>query len=241
MTLVNETDYPFSQVEERELLEGAQGGCRRSLNRLMSAYEAQIGDLIARHGRGVLSEEEARQAGREGLWEAILSYDTHSPARLWSVREGRGQVFSAIMRRAKQVEWQERRAGGHLCSWSEEEVQAELTQRTRVSAVQEALWAMMAGLPERLQQVLVAYYGWEGSRPATYSQIGSQLGYSHSRIWQLHQEALARLSHPSHSYHLRQLLGRHTLADYLAAQRRVQRWLWRRSGRGQEVDNGQSC
>lgn len=237
MTLLKEADYPFSQVEERGLLEAAQGGCRRSLNRLMAAYEDQIGVLITQHGRGLLSEEEARQAGREGLWEAILSYDAHSPERLWSLRGALGQVYGAIWGRAKRVEWQARRAGWRERPWSDEAVEREWAQREEVRAVQAALWEMMASLPERLQQVLGAYYGWDGERPATYRQIGQQLGYSHSRIWQWHQEALARLSHPSHSYQLRQLLGRHTLADYLAAQRRVQRWLWRRSGRGQEVDN----
>jgi RNA polymerase sigma factor (sigma-70 family) len=235
MNFVKEKEYPFSREEEARLIERAQAGCQRSLNRLMAAYEGLIGELIARHGRGGLSEGEARQAGREGLWEAILSYDVQSPDRFWSVREGMGQVFCAIMGRAKQVEWQERRAGWHLRSWRDEEVQAELGERARVTAVQEALGEMMASLPERLQQVLVCYYGFDGQRPATYRQIGEEWGYSHSRIWQLHQEALARLSHPSLSYQLRQLLGRHRLTDYLAAQRRVQRWLRRRGGRAQEV------
>jgi RNA polymerase sigma factor (sigma-70 family) len=239
MSFKKEKDAPFSREEEGELIEEAQAGCQRSLNRLLAAYERPIGELIARHGRGRLSEGEAQQAGREGLWEAILSYDVQSPDRFWSVREGMGQVFCAIMGRAKQVEWQERRASWHLRSWSDEGVQAELAQREQVTAVQEALWEMMAALPERLQQVLVAYYGLAGGRPATYRQIGPQMGYSHSRIWQLHQEALARLSHPSLSYPLRQLLGRHTLADYLAAQRRVQRWLRRRGGRRQEVADAQ--
>jgi len=239
MTVMNDKEVLFSREEETRLIEAAQAGCQRSLNRLMAAYEEPIGALIARQGRGRLSEAEARQAGREGLWQAILSYDLHSPDRLWSVRAGMGQVYSAIMGRAKQVEWQTRRADWHLCSWSDEGVQAELAQRAEVRAVPEALGEMLADLPERLQQVLIAYYGLDGGRPATYRQIGPQLGYSHSRIWQLHQEALARLSHPSMSYRLRRLLGRHSLADYLAAQRRVQCWLRRRGGRDQEVADAQ--
>ena len=90
---------------------------------------------------------------------------------------------------------------------------------------------MLAALPERLQQVMVAYYGLDGERPATYRQIGPEMGYSHGSIWVWQHEALARLSHPSMSYRLRSLLGRQSLADYLKAKRRTARWLRRRAGR----------
>ena len=40
---------------------------------------------------------------------------------------------------------------------------------------------MVGQLPERLGQVLSAYYGLDGQPPATYRKIGSQMGLSHSR------------------------------------------------------------
>ena len=45
------------------------------------------------------------------------------------------------------------------------------------------------------------------------------------------EKALVRLRHPAHSQMLRSLLGRHTLADYEAADALAQRWLRRRGGR----------
>jgi hypothetical protein len=82
-----------------------------------------------------------------------------------------------------------------------------------------------------LRQVVVARYGLDGSPPATYRQIGLQLGVSGERARQLHSEALVWMRHPAHSQALRTLLGRHTLADYHQADAEAQRWLARRGGR----------
>lgn len=89
----------------------------------------------------------------------------------------------------------------------------------------------MQRLPQRLQQVVVAYYGLDGEAPASYRQLGTRLGLSHERIQQLHDEALVWLRHPAHSQALRTLLQRHTLADYEAAAALAQRWLQKRAGR----------
>ena len=74
-------------------------------------------------------------------------------------------------------------------------------------------------------------YGLDGAPPAVYRQIGATLGLSGERARQLHTEALVWLRHPAHSYALRSLLGRHTLADYQTADALAQRWLQRRGGR----------
>jgi RNA polymerase sigma factor (sigma-70 family) len=237
MSILDETYAPFSPAEEAQLIQAAQAGCRVSLDRLMAAYEDQIGQVIALQGRGRLSEAEAWQAGRHGLWQAILSYEPHSPGRFWCLSAAIGQVSTAIWQEVKRVEWQERVAGWYLTGLNEAPAQADPAQRWAASQVQAVLGEMVAALPARLQQVMVAYYGLDGTCPATYRQIGLQLGYSHTRIWQWHQEALARLSHPSGSYRLRSLLGRHTLTDYLAARRRTRRWLRRRGGRPPEPDD----
>ena len=66
--------------------------------------------------------------------------------------------------------------------------------------------------------------------PATYAQLGRQLGVTGERARQLHQEALLWLQQPAHAQQWRSLLDRHTAADYaVAATRQTQ---WRARGRG---------
>ena len=95
----------------------------------------------------------------------------------------------------------------------------------------DALHALVTGLPERLQQLMVARYGLDGQGGRFYHEIGEQLGVSGERARQLHTAALVWLRQPAHSQHLRSLLGRHTLADYQWAEAQAQRWLRRRGGR----------
>jgi RNA polymerase sigma factor (sigma-70 family) len=85
-------------------------------------------------------------------------------------------------------------------------------------------------LPPRLQFVLTARYGWRGNPPATFRQIGEQLGVSRQRAYQLHQEGLRRLRQPALSYQLRAWLGKHTAAEYEAAAAATA--LWRQKGGG---------
>ena len=238
MSMLDEQSYPFSLADEVRLIEAAQAGCRASLNRLMAGYEEPLQQLVSQHGRGGLSEGEAQQVGREGLWQAILAYPTDSPVRFWTLGWGVGAVGCAILTTGQQTTWRRRRAGWRLTDLAAGPPARDPAEIWEGRQIQTALAQMLEILPERLQQVLVAYYGLDGDRPATYRQIGPRLGYSHTRIWQWQHEALARLSHPSHSYRLRSLLGRHTLAEYLTARRRVQRWLRRRGGRRQEGANG---
>jgi len=98
-------------------------------------------------------------------------------------------------------------------------------------SIAQALHDLVRRLPQRLRHVIVARYGVNGEPPITYRQIGVTLGLSGERARQLHTEALVWLRHPAHSYGLRSLLRRHTLADYQAADQLAQRWLRRRGGR----------
>ena len=97
--------------------------------------------------------------------------------------------------------------------------------------VRGALHDVVGGLPERLRSVIIARYGLAGKSATTYRQIGATLGLTGERARQLHTEALVWLRHPAHSQRLRSLLGRHTVADYEAADALAQRWLRRRGGR----------
>lgn len=237
MSIADEQISPFNQTEEARLIDAAQWGCRKSLNQLMEAYEPAIEAHIGRHGSGGLDKAEAQQVGREALWQAILDYPLDSPERLWSLHWGMGAVGCAILSVGKWEEWRRRRASWRLTGLSDDLTWPDPAQIWDAVQIQAVLDEMLARLPERLQQVMVAYYGLDGQRPATYRQIGPQMGYSHASIWLWQHEALARLSHPSHSYRLRSLLGRQSLADYLKAKRRTHRWLRRRGGRGAAVSN----
>jgi hypothetical protein len=53
----------------------AQAGCRESLNRLMAEHEGLVHAVVRRQVLGDLLFAEALQAGRIGLWRAILGYD----------------------------------------------------------------------------------------------------------------------------------------------------------------------
>lgn len=229
--LLDESWSPFSDQEERGLIREAQQGCQRSLNRLMAGYEQRLEALVGCHAKSCLSHQEALQAARLGLWQAIVAYEPGGGGRLWG--QAWGVVSTAIWQEAKRVEWRRRlRRFGQL---SLTEVDANMPMSLGDSLeIQAVLGEMVAQLPERLQYVLAAYYGLDGQPSLSVLQIGQALGLSRQRVWQLRQEALALLSHPGHSARLRTLLGRHTLADYLAARRRVQRWLRRRGGRSPE-------
>jgi RNA polymerase sigma factor (sigma-70 family) len=213
-------------VSEATLFHWAQAGCRASLNALMSRHDGLVQAIVRRQVLGDLPFSEALQAGRTGLWRAILGYD------LW-----RGVAFSTyawpcIMHQV----WKRVKARGPLpslpltaASLSQQEADPALLWEA--AAVQQALHELLQRLPKRLRQVVVARYGLDGTPPATYRQIATPLGLSAERARQLHTEALIWLRHPAHSQTLRSLLGRHTLSDYLAADAVAQCWLRRRGGR----------
>ena len=60
---------------EAKLYEQAQAGCRESLNQLMDCHEPLVLYAVKRQNLGDLAYQEAIQAGRIGLWQAILKYD----------------------------------------------------------------------------------------------------------------------------------------------------------------------
>jgi hypothetical protein len=94
--------------------------------------------------------------------------------------------------------------------------------------VHQALYALVARLPEPLHTVIVARYGLSGNPPHTFAAIGRSLGLTRQRAHQLHAEALLWLAHPAHSLALRQCLDRNTPADYRTYLARQRAWLRRR-------------
>jgi RNA polymerase sigma factor (sigma-70 family) len=220
------------QPTEAALFRQAQGGCRDNLNRLMAAHENLVHAVVRRQALGPLPFPEALQAGRIGLWHAILGYDPQrGPAfSTYAWTAIMHQVWLAVKvaeRTDAKLEPQVRL--GHVASFALET--ADPAQTWEVAEVHAALWDLVRRLPEELRIVIVARYGLAGQGRTFYGPIGARLGLSAERARQLHTEALIWLRQPAHSQRLRSLLGRHTLADYEAVEAETQRWLRWRGGR----------
>lgn len=218
----------FDTETEATLFMQAQGGCHDSLNRLMARHKGLVQAVVRRQALGALPFCEALQAGRVGLWHAILGYDptygTRFSTYAWPCIMR--QVWRAVKRHDRGMPIASLAPSDSL--WAQALDPAAIWND---QAVILALYALLQRLPTRLQRVIVARYGLAGSPPVSYRQLGAALGLSHERVRQLHIEALVWLRHPAHSQSLRSWLHRHTLADYQTADALAQRWLQRRGGR----------
>jgi len=214
------------------LFRQAQAGCRDSLARLMIVHEGLVHAVVRKQVLGDLPFAEALQAGRIGLWRAILGFDPQ-----------RGTAFStyawtSIMHQVwREVKLAERAHSQAVECLPLDETSSSMpgtadpAQAWEASAVRSAFWDLVARLPERLRIVILARYGLTGQGRAFYPRIGALLGVSAERARQLHTEALIWMRQPAHCQQLRSLLGRHTLADYEAVEAETQRWLRWRGGR----------
>ena len=211
----------------------AQAGCRESLNRLAETHDGLVHAVVRRQVLGDLPYTEALQAGREGLWRAILRFD---PTRGYAFSTYAWpsilhHVWRAVKLHTRALdEEQAERESAAYAEWRFTTC-ADPTTLVVAESVARALQALVAQLPQRLQTVLVARYGLDGRRPRFYREIGAQLGLSGERARQLHTEALVWLRHPARSSRLRSLLGRHRLSDYQWTEAEAQRWLRKRGGR----------
>ena len=215
---------------EARLFEQAQGGCQDSLDLIMARHEGLVVYAVNRQNLGDMPFKEAVQAGREGLWHAILGYDPH-----------RGMQFStyayvAIVRRVWQIvkrymaaNLQAHETGTWKIVLPHWQVGpgVQQTQEEQRESVQE----LVRRLPERLRRVISSYYGMDGSPTKYYREIGVEMGVTRQRIQQLHVEALVWLRHPAHSQELRELLQRYSQQEYEWAEELAQAWLRRRGGR----------
>ena len=202
----------------------AQAGCGESLNQLMARHDGLVQAVVRQQVLGELPFEEALQAGRIGLWRAILGFDPE-----------RGFAFSTYAWPSiKHRIWRAVKAYGRVGRTQAPFDPLEAPDPAVVwegKAIRRALLATVDRLPPRLAYVVVARYGLQGHTPFLYRQIGAALGLTKQRAHQLHAEALVRLRHPGASYRLRSLLDRHTLVDYEQADEEARRWLHQRGGR----------
>jgi len=184
----------------------------------MAEHEGLVHWVVRRQYLGTLSYGEALQAGRVALWQALQGYD---PTR--------GHAFSTYAVAAiTHAIWR-------AVSQTQPDPQEVLTPQPPQEApnledlvaetwLQQALYRLVARLPPRLGQIIVAHYGLAGYSPQSFTAIGQALGISRQRVQQLHAEALLWLAHPAHSLALRQCLGRNTIADYRAYLARQRAW-----------------
>ena len=177
----------------------------------MRAHEGLVHHVVRQQWRGHLGYEEAVQAGRVGLWRAILGFDPE-----------RGYAFStyasvAIARHvwravelAKRDEWTTRApASAASCQDPRGEVLAWEVKAT--------LEAMVKRLPRKQRWVVCIYYGLDGWGGCTLAQLGGRLGCSRQAVHYHLHKALVSLRHPVFSAVLRALLGRNRREDYLQA------------------------
>jgi RNA polymerase sigma factor (sigma-70 family) len=202
------------------------------VERALRDHEGLIHALIRREGSGALSYEEALQAGRIGLWRALLGYDpqrgTAFSTYAWvairrHIRRAATEIVKDAVLRSLPVSLDQAvDAAGSVSGRS-------LDESLDRALVHDALLALVFQLPDRLRQIIIARYGLDGVPPRSLRELGADLGLSHERIRQLQQEALAWLRHPAHSLCLRQRLDKNTVAEYRralalnAALRRVRR------------------
>jgi len=208
----------------------AQAGCQSSLNWLMSRHDGLVQAVVRRQVLGDLPFADALQAGRTGLWRAILGYDPQRGTKFCTY------AWPSIMRHIWRTVKQESR--DRLRSQLGAAVHAEVNRETDPGLVWEAreLQASLHGLVERLpddrlRSIVLARYGLAGGPPATYRQIGTVWGLSGERVRQLHMQALVWLRHPAHSYMLRSMVDRHRIGDYQDSDTQAQGWLRQRAGR----------
>ena len=211
------------------LFRQAQAGCRDSLARLMATHEKLVHAVVRKQVLGDLAFAEALQAGRIGLWHAILGFDpqrgTAFSTYAWTC------IMHRVWREVKLAERAQGQAGKRLPlgeAASSMGKDGDPARAWAALAVSSALWDLIVRLPERLRIVVLARYELTGQPQVFYTQIGAALGVSGERARQLHTEALIWLRQPAHSQQLRSLLGRQTRADYEAVEAETQRWLrWR--------------
>jgi RNA polymerase sigma factor (sigma-70 family) len=198
----------------------------------MAAHDGLVHAVERQQVLGHLPFPEAVQAGRIGLWRAILHFDpqrgTAFSTYAWTC------IMHRVWREVKLAERVQGQAERHLplaevASYAGED--RDPAHDWETFAVYSALWDLIAHLPERLRIVVLARYELTGQPQVFYVQIGAALGVSGERARQLHTEALIWLQQPAHSQQLRSLLDRHTLADYESVEAETQRWLQWRGGR----------
>ena len=225
-----EEESGFGWQTEATLIKQAQTGCQESLNHLLLRHEGLLHLVVQRQWLCTLPYDQAIQAGRQGLWRAILGFDLERKNRFSTY------AYAAIMRHVWAAVKAERRQLGREAPlgvlavyWYQ--TGADPARQRDEQEIGQSLRTLVKRLPQRMRRIIVAYYGLEGQEPQSLRAIGEQLGLTGERVRQLRNEALMWLRQPAHSQELRSLLARHTLVQYELADQLAQIELKRRGGR----------
>jgi len=202
----------------------AQQGCADCLDHLVRKNEALIPWVLQRLARGPLPYEEARQAGRIGLWKALLGFDL-----------ARGFAFSTYavvaIRRHIQLEVQRSQRFWRGPPYLPPTPQPDLVEQAHRSMLVAAVPRWVAQLSPRRANVVRSYYGLGGARPQLQRAIAQSLGVTPQRVQQLLQEARLLLALPLYSWELRRLLGRTSKQEVQIALRAYYRFCRKRRSR----------
>jgi RNA polymerase sigma factor (sigma-70 family) len=180
-------DYTTGGTEGAILLRQAQAGDPSSLAQLITDNERLVHHLVRRQWRGTLAYAEAVQAGRIGLWRAILGFD---PAR--------GTSFStyasvAIVRHVWRAVDETEKWTAEVAWQPQPDPGADPLTILLAAEVNAALHALVDELPHRQRWVIRRYYGLDGQGGGTLEQLGRQQGCSHQAIHAHRCRAIDRL------------------------------------------------
>lgn len=203
----------------------AQTGCRECLDALMGQHEGLVHTVLRRQWRGEVAYAELLQAGRIGLWQAVLHFD---PCQ--------GVAFStyagvAIARRIWQAVEQAQRPQGWLKRETPPDPLALAEERLWWREVRAALVAAIGRLPGRQRQVMLAVCGWDGRPARDLSQIGREWGVSRQAVAYWYYKALVALRLPAVSGPLRHLWDQDSRTSYRRSQALNRAWRRQRRGR----------
>ena len=196
----------------------AQRGCRDCQDSLVRQHEGLVHYVVRRQAGGELAYADMLQAGRIGLWQAVLHFDAERGVAFSTyacVAIERG-VWRAVARAGRPLGVLPTPAPMDLREVAEEAVWQADIQAALVEAVQR--------LPDRARQVLVEVYGLDGQPPRSLAVVGRRSGVSREAVRYWHNKALVLLRLPLFSARLRQVSGQDSRVAYACSQRLTRYW-----------------
>jgi RNA polymerase sigma factor (sigma-70 family) len=205
----------------------AQAGCRVCQDRLLRQHEGLIHFVLRRQVYGGVAYAELLQAGRIGLWQALLHFDV-----------ARRVAFStyavvAIQRQMWQAVAQAQRTAAPVLCPDSLHALTLAEENLWQSQVAAALSEAVGRLPDRPRQVIVAAYGLAGQPPQSLAAIGRVWGVSREAVRYWHNAALVLLRLPTFSGRLRQVMEQDSRAAYAHSQALSRAWQRQRRRRPQ--------
>lgn len=208
------------QIEPKEGGEFAcaRGGCRECLENLMRKHDGLVYAVLRRQWGGQAEYEETVQAGRIGLWQAILHYDERRGVQFSSYAwiAIRNQIWGEVKRA-----WQE---GKGLEARRKEEGLSRMVKEWEGEELRQGIREELSHLPERRRQVIEKAYGLKGGEGSSLAEIGREWGISRERVRQLRNDALVMLRQPVFSVRIRQLYEQNSRRAYRRAEQLNRAW-----------------